>query len=173
MLANKEDNLKLSNISVFKKNSNNKKSIVNDKKKLNSNNIGVQNVSQVINSNKKSVDELLTKNYNVKTNQKVKSQSKESDSQIKTNHRSHSFGGRRDKDNQIESIKAKLMESFGFKEQHDTQSLFNNNETRNIKKAQEEHSKDPEKQTKVILDIYKEHKLNPFMGFLFILIQCY
>ncbi|MCL5733199.1 MAG: YidC/Oxa1 family membrane protein insertase [Patescibacteria group bacterium] len=40
-----------------------------------------------------------------------------------------------------------------------------------IKKIQEEHKKDKEKQAKALLLLYKEHKVNPFSGFLFLLIQ--
>ncbi|MCL4437480.1 YidC/Oxa1 family membrane protein insertase [Patescibacteria group bacterium] len=40
-----------------------------------------------------------------------------------------------------------------------------------IKQIQEEHKKDKEKQAKALLLLYKEHKVNPFSGFLFLLIQ--
>ncbi len=40
-----------------------------------------------------------------------------------------------------------------------------------IKKIQEDHKHDKEKQAKELLSLYKEHKVNPFSGFLFLLIQ--
>jgi YidC/Oxa1 family membrane protein insertase len=40
-----------------------------------------------------------------------------------------------------------------------------------IKKIQEDHKHDKEKQAKELLSLYREHKVNPFSGFLFLLIQ--
>lgn len=40
-----------------------------------------------------------------------------------------------------------------------------------IKKIQEEHKHDKEKQAKAMMDLYKEHKVNPFSGFLLLLVQ--
>jgi YidC/Oxa1 family membrane protein insertase len=40
-----------------------------------------------------------------------------------------------------------------------------------IKKIQEDHKHDKEKQAKELLSLYQEHKVNPFSGFLFLLIQ--
>lgn len=40
-----------------------------------------------------------------------------------------------------------------------------------IKEIQENHKDDKGKQSKAIMDIYREHKVNPFSGFLMILIQ--
>ncbi len=40
-----------------------------------------------------------------------------------------------------------------------------------VKKLQTEHKSDVQKQTREIMALYKEHKVNPFSGFLFLLIQ--
>lgn len=40
-----------------------------------------------------------------------------------------------------------------------------------IKEIQKNHKDDKEKQTKALLDLYKEHKVNPFSGFLLLLVQ--
>ncbi|HUZ92368.1 MAG TPA: YidC/Oxa1 family membrane protein insertase [Candidatus Paceibacterota bacterium] len=40
-----------------------------------------------------------------------------------------------------------------------------------MKRIQELHKKDREKQTKAIMDLHKEHGVNPFMGFLLLLVQ--
>jgi YidC/Oxa1 family membrane protein insertase len=40
-----------------------------------------------------------------------------------------------------------------------------------IKKLQEEHKADKEKQSKALMDLYKEHGVNPFSGILLLLIQ--
>ncbi len=40
-----------------------------------------------------------------------------------------------------------------------------------IKKLQEQHKNDKEKQAKAMLELYKEHNLNPFSGFLLLLVQ--
>lgn len=40
-----------------------------------------------------------------------------------------------------------------------------------IKVVQEKHAKDREAQAKALMELYKEHDINPFSGFLFILIQ--
>lgn len=40
-----------------------------------------------------------------------------------------------------------------------------------IREIQKNHKHDKEKQTKAILEVYKEHKVNPFSNFLLILIQ--
>jgi YidC/Oxa1 family membrane protein insertase len=40
-----------------------------------------------------------------------------------------------------------------------------------LKQAQETHKADPSRQTQEIMKLYKEHKLNPFSGFLYLLIQ--
>lgn len=40
-----------------------------------------------------------------------------------------------------------------------------------LKKVQELHKNDPSKQTQEMMGLYKEHKLNPFSGFLYLLIQ--
>jgi len=43
--------------------------------------------------------------------------------------------------------------------------------TPKIKEIQKNHKDDKEKQTQALLDLYKEHKVNPFSGFLLLLIQ--
>ncbi|MBN2197869.1 membrane protein insertase YidC [Candidatus Wolfebacteria bacterium] len=40
-----------------------------------------------------------------------------------------------------------------------------------IREIQEKHKQDKEKQGRAMLDLYKEHKVNPFSGFLLLLIQ--
>lgn len=40
-----------------------------------------------------------------------------------------------------------------------------------LKKVQEIHKNDPARQTKEMMGLYKEHNLNPFSGFLYLLIQ--
>ncbi len=40
-----------------------------------------------------------------------------------------------------------------------------------IKEIQKNHKDDKEKQTRALLDLYKEHKVNPFSGFLLLLVQ--
>lgn len=40
-----------------------------------------------------------------------------------------------------------------------------------IKEIQQEHKEDKEKQVKEIMSVYKEHKVNPFAGFLLLFIQ--
>ncbi len=40
-----------------------------------------------------------------------------------------------------------------------------------IKEIQKTHKDDKEKQTRAMMDLYKEHKVNPFSGFLLLLIQ--
>lgn len=40
-----------------------------------------------------------------------------------------------------------------------------------IKEIQKNHKDDKEKQTKALLELYREHKVNPFSGFLLLLIQ--
>ena len=40
-----------------------------------------------------------------------------------------------------------------------------------VKRIQEEHRDDREKQAKALLELYREHKVNPFSGFLLILVQ--
>ena len=40
-----------------------------------------------------------------------------------------------------------------------------------LKKIQETHKNDKAKQTQAMMDLYKEHDVNPFSGFLFLLIQ--
>ncbi|MCX6702344.1 MAG: YidC/Oxa1 family membrane protein insertase [Candidatus Wolfebacteria bacterium] len=40
-----------------------------------------------------------------------------------------------------------------------------------IKEIQREHKHDKEKQAKAMMDLYKEHKVNPFSGFLLLLVQ--
>ncbi|MFA5099121.1 MAG: YidC/Oxa1 family membrane protein insertase [Candidatus Paceibacterota bacterium] len=43
--------------------------------------------------------------------------------------------------------------------------------TPKIKEIQKNHKDDKEKQTQALLNLYKEHKVNPFSGFLLLLIQ--
>ncbi|MBI2035365.1 MAG: YidC/Oxa1 family membrane protein insertase [Candidatus Liptonbacteria bacterium] len=40
-----------------------------------------------------------------------------------------------------------------------------------IKEIQEKHKNDTQKQSEALLDLYREHKVNPFSGFLFLLLQ--
>ena len=40
-----------------------------------------------------------------------------------------------------------------------------------VKKIQQDHKDDREKQTRVLLDLYKEHRINPFSGILLLIIQ--
>lgn len=40
-----------------------------------------------------------------------------------------------------------------------------------IKEIQENHKDDKEKQTRAMLELYREHKVNPFSGFLLLLVQ--
>jgi len=40
-----------------------------------------------------------------------------------------------------------------------------------IKKIQHDHKNDREKQARALMDLYKQHKINPFSGFLLILVQ--
>jgi len=40
-----------------------------------------------------------------------------------------------------------------------------------LKKIQEDHKNDREKQTQAMMALYKEHKINPFSGFLLLLVQ--
>ncbi len=40
-----------------------------------------------------------------------------------------------------------------------------------IKEIQKNHKDDKEKQTKALLELYREHKVNPFSGFLLLLVQ--
>ena len=101
------------NKGLYKKISYKNKTIINDKKKVNT---GIQKSKPPI---KKTVDDFMTKPNALHNHNHQRSYSKENLEQ-----RSFSFKDKKPKENQIESIKNKLMESFGYIDPINTHSLF-------------------------------------------------